>query len=116
MPCPARRLAARRRTAGRPGRHCPSGHQADASGHTARRCQPVATNASYRPQCRQRNRYAVGPSQFSSAGADAKAGLSGIGSAQAGHGGLADAVSHFVHAWDYSLKKIGENAAAMETR
>jgi len=25
-------------------------------------------------------------------------------------------VSHFVHAWDYSLKKIGENAAAMETR
>ena len=51
--------------------------------------------------------------QFSSAGADAKAGLSGIGSAHTGHGGLADAVSHFVHAWDYSLKKIGENAAAM---
>ncbi len=51
--------------------------------------------------------------QFSSAGADAEAGLEGIGAGQTGHGGLADAVSHFVHAWDYSLKKIGENAAAM---
>jgi Excreted virulence factor EspC, type VII ESX diderm len=56
---------------------------------------------------------ASGLHQFSSAGAEAKAGLTGIGSAQTGHGGLADAVSDFVHAWDYSLKKIGENAAAM---
>ncbi len=56
---------------------------------------------------------ATGLHQFASSGADAKAGLSGIGAAQAGHAGLADAVSHFLHAWDYSLKKIGENAAAM---
>jgi hypothetical protein len=51
--------------------------------------------------------------QFSSAGADAKAGLAGIGSGQTGHPGLAGAVSDFLHAWDYSLKKIGDNAAAM---
>jgi hypothetical protein len=54
--------------------------------------------------------------RFSTAGADAKAGLHGLGAGQTGQAGLADAVSHFVDAWDYSLKKIGENAAAMSDK
>ncbi|MEN3358607.1 MAG: Excreted virulence factor EspC, type diderm [Mycobacteriales bacterium] len=51
--------------------------------------------------------------QFSAAGNDAHGRLGGVGSAQTGHNGLADAVGHFVKEWEYSLKKIGENAAAM---
>jgi hypothetical protein len=51
--------------------------------------------------------------EFASAKDGTRDRLRGVGSAQAGHGGLADAVSHFVDEWDYSLKKIGENAAAM---
>jgi hypothetical protein len=51
--------------------------------------------------------------QFSSAGNQARDRLGGVGSAHTGHAGLADALGHFVKQWDYSLKKIGENAAAM---
>lgn len=51
--------------------------------------------------------------QFASAGNDARGRLGSVGSAQTGHNGLADAVGHFVKEWEYSLKKIGENAAAM---
>jgi hypothetical protein len=51
--------------------------------------------------------------QFSTAGNDARGRLGAVGAAQTGHNGLADAVGHFVKEWEYSLKKIGENAAAM---
>jgi hypothetical protein len=51
--------------------------------------------------------------QFASAGNDARDRLGAVGEAQTGHGGLAGAVGHFVKEWDYSLKKIGESAAAM---
>jgi hypothetical protein len=51
--------------------------------------------------------------QFSTAGNDARGRLGAVGSGQTGHSGLADAVGHFVKEWEYSLKKIGENAAAM---
>ena len=51
--------------------------------------------------------------QFASAGDDARNSLGAITAAQTGHHGLADAVGYFVAEWAYSLKKIGENAAAM---
>jgi hypothetical protein len=51
--------------------------------------------------------------EFASAGNDARDRLGAVGEPQAGHRGLADAVGHFVKEWEYSLKKIGENAAAM---
>jgi hypothetical protein len=51
--------------------------------------------------------------QFASAGSDTRGQLGQVGSAQTGHNGLADAVGHFCKEWEYSLKKIGENAAAM---
>jgi hypothetical protein len=54
-----------------------------------------------------------GLKQFSTEGNGARDKLGGIGTGQTGHGGLADAVGHFVKEWEYSLKKIGENAAAM---
>jgi hypothetical protein len=51
--------------------------------------------------------------QFSAAGNDARGRLGAVGTGQTGHNGLAAAVDHFVKEWEYSLKKIGENAAAM---
>jgi hypothetical protein len=54
--------------------------------------------------------------EFSSAGNQARDRLGGVGSAHTGHGGLADAIGHFVKEWEYSLKKIGENAAAMSDK
>lgn len=51
--------------------------------------------------------------EFSSAGNEARDRLGGVNGAHTGHAGLADAVGHFVKEWEYSLKKIGENAAAM---
>jgi hypothetical protein len=52
-------------------------------------------------------------SQFSNAGNDASTALGAINQQHTGHAGLAGAVSSFVHDWDFSLKKIGENAAAI---
>jgi uncharacterized protein YukE len=51
--------------------------------------------------------------QFATAGNDARSSLSAVKTAQTGHNGLTDAVGHFVAEWEFSLKKIGENAAAM---
>jgi hypothetical protein len=51
--------------------------------------------------------------QFSSAGNQARDRLGAVGSAHTGHAGLADALGHFTKQWEYSLKKIGENASAM---
>jgi hypothetical protein len=51
--------------------------------------------------------------QFASAGEGARTSLGGVTTAHTGHGGLTDAVHHFADDWEYSLKKIGENAAAM---
>lgn len=52
-------------------------------------------------------------SQFSNAGNDASTALGAINQQHTGHAGLASAVASFVHDWDFSLKKIGENAAAI---
>jgi hypothetical protein len=51
--------------------------------------------------------------QFASAGDDARTSLDAVTTTQTGHQGLSDAVGHFVAEWAYSLRKIGENAAAM---
>ena len=55
-------------------------------------------------------------SQFSNAGNDASTALGAINQQHTGHAGLAGAVSSFVHDWDFSLKKIGENAAAISDK
>jgi hypothetical protein len=54
--------------------------------------------------------------QFTNTGNDVRTSLGAITVQQTGHGGLADAVSGFVHDWEFSLKKIGENAAAMAAK
>jgi hypothetical protein len=54
--------------------------------------------------------------QFSSAGDDTRTALGAVTTAQTGHGGLASAVGRFVSDWEFSLKKIGENAAAMSDK
>lgn len=51
--------------------------------------------------------------QFSSAGKDAGTALGAVTAQHTGHAGLADAVHGFVSDWEFSLTKIGENAAAM---
>jgi hypothetical protein len=54
--------------------------------------------------------------QFASAGNDARAALGAVTQQQTGHAGLAEAVGGFVSDWEFALKKIGENAAAMANK